>query len=171
MKRSLCAIVLTVVTAHLLAAEVSINDAMLQDLARMQPEAAGRQLNELPAEEAVAYGIALFQLWMRDGRSAAAESILESSRQIAAAAGMHTQEAELLSAQAFLLQRRGQVREAMDLVREAVDRYERAGATGARLSALMFLGNLQHRYGALTTALQTMEGLLAQRDQMADELF
>ncbi len=171
MKRPLCALLLLVLTASLLAADVTINDAVLRDLSTLEPEAATERLQSFSPDEGVAYGVALFQLWLRDGKGEAAELILERTRAIAADAGMHQQEAELTATRAMLLQRRGHVREAMELVRRSIAAYEEAGVVRARLTMMMFLGNLQHRYGALSAALQTMEELLQYRREMDDELF
>ncbi len=171
MKKSLCALLLLVVGCVLLIADGSINDAMLQDLSRMAPGQAADRLQSLDPEEAVAYGTALFQLWMRDGQTAAAEAILESTVRIATAAAMHFKEAELLSTQAFLAQRRGQIRDAISLASRAIEGYRRSEAIDAQLTMLMFLGNLQHRLGALSAALETMQELIERREQIDDVLF
>ncbi|TVQ38134.1 MAG: hypothetical protein EA384_10335 [Spirochaetaceae bacterium] len=171
MKKSLCVLLLAVLVIAPAVAEGPISDAMLQELSRMQPRQAEAAIKTLPAEQAVAYGVALFQLWMREGRNDDAEAILESSRRIAAGAGMNYKEAELLATQAFLMQRRGEVREAIALVRRAIEGYRRSQAIEPQLTMLMFLGNLQHRLGALTAALETMEELTSRRDQIDDQLF
>ena len=133
----------------------------LRRLRTMPAEPAIAELDSFPAEEALDYALALFEYALQRGDRSAAEQFLEAAERTARRAGNVPVLAEVLSTHAFLTQARGNLSGAMDTMGEVVELTDDAELTEELIRALMFLGNLQHRYGVLGEALLTMQRVLS----------
>lgn len=143
----------------------------LRRLRTLPVEPAIAELDSFPTDRALDYALSLFEHALQRGDPSAAEQFVEAAAKIARRADDMVALAEILSTQAFLEQTRGDVAGAIETMQEVAELTEAAGLMDELIMALMFLGNLQHRYGVLAQALETTQRLIAYEPEIDNPLY
>ncbi|TVQ99855.1 MAG: hypothetical protein EA403_12345 [Spirochaetaceae bacterium] len=166
--RGAAVLVIMIGTASALPARPDV--ATLNRLRALPVEGAITELRSLPVDDALDYALALFESAFQRGDRHGAERFLEVSEEIARASGRIMELGEVLSTRAALAQATGDVAGAISAIGEVVKLTEAAGLTEEHIMSLMFLGNLQHRYGVLAEAAETMGRVLARESDIENRL-
>ena len=164
-----CAVLVMIIgTVSALPARPDV--ATLNRLRALPVERAVTELRSLPAEDALQYALALFESSFQRGDRRSADRFLEAAEAIARVSGKVPALAEVLTTRAVLAQAVGDVAGAIGVMAEVVELTETARLTEEHIMSLVFLGNLQHRYGVLAQAADTMGRVLAREADIENRL-